>query len=386
MSKNPSEPKGDKLVEHKSREVVESYIYATMRFNSSAYVNRLMSCFAEMAQCHLKGLEFKDGTDIGKVEVGPWGDATLEIPVRWILHGDNDKNHNHAKETIRALMGQFIEYEDDKVYKATHILNDVDVNKVGGMMYIRVNRNIWAALLDFSKGFRKYDSELSQRLSGKYSFRFYQIMSLQTEPITYSMETLRAMFLGKDSKLYLKSGDFVKSVIEASKAELDAVAPYSFDFVKNKSKNSPQNKGKRGTPSITSVTFYPKQMSVNLSSDAVRKKAPRLALGPELSQLLRDKFYFDDAGIAANVTLFDIALQKCDDLFDFLYMIAPKALRADNVQGYVVGAVRKHLKESAGVTVEGNLIVTEPSFKGKSRSSAGRSEPTSLGDIFGAGK
>lgn len=384
MSENREQQGGEDLVvEYKSREVVESYIYATMRYEAGVYVNRLMNCFTEMAQCHLKGLEFKDGKDIGKVEVGPWGDATLEIPVRRILSGENDKNYEKAKSAIRALMGKFLEYEDEKVYKATSILNDVDVNKVGGMMFIRVNRNIWSALLDFSKGFRKYDSELSQRLSGKYSFRFYQLMSMQTDPITYSIDKLRAMFCIDEGK-YVKPNDFVKHVIEASKTELDAVAPYSFDYVTNKAESSPVNRGKKGRPSITSVTFFPKPMSLNLSSDAVRKKAPKLALGPELTQLLRDKFYFDDAGIAANVTLFDLALQKCGDLFEFLYSIAPKALRADNVQGYVVGAVRKHLKETAGVTVEGNLILTEPSFAGGTRKR--KSEPTSLGDIFGAGK
>ena len=49
------------------------------------------------------GLDFKGGTNIGKVEVGEWGDAEIIIPVKDILSGEEDKNYTKAKQAVRDV-------------------------------------------------------------------------------------------------------------------------------------------------------------------------------------------------------------------------------------------------------------------------------------------
>ncbi len=369
-----------------SKEVVESYIFSTVRHDFGIYSERLLLRLVELAQREIRGLDFKGGTSIGKVEIGEWGDAEVIIPVKDILSGDDDKNYSKAKAAVRNLMGRFLEYEDDQKYRATQILNEVDVDKVAGKMVIRVNRNIWRAMLDFSKGFRKYELETAVKLRGKYSLRIYKLVSKQSEPITYSISDLRQMW-GLTEK-YKKVDDFVKNTIVSAKEELDRVSPYSFDYVLNAAKSAEVNKGRKGRPAITSVTFFPIRRMANQSTDALRKQVdPSMLLDRELYLLLKNKFGFDAQGIKANITLFDTAQKECDDIIDFLYGIAPAALRAANVQGYVINSIRKHLKEKLGIIIDGTMVLRDPSSVVPNQDARpSRKEPTSLADILGGGE
>ena len=367
-----------------TKEVVESYIFSTVRHDFGIYSERLLLRLVELAQREIRGLDFKGGTSIGKVEIGEWGDAEIVVPVKDILSGEEDKNYSKAKAAVRNLMGRFLEYEDEQKYKATQILNEVDVDKVAGKMVIRVNRNIWRAMLDFSKGFRKYELETAVKLRGKYSLRIYKLVSKQTEPITYSIADLRQMW-GLTEK-YKKVDDFVKNTIVSAKEELDRVSPYSFDYVLNAAKSAEVNKGRKGRPAITSVTFFPVRRMANETTDAVRKMVdPSLLLDRELYMMLKNQFYFDVQGIKANITLFDTAQKECE-ILDFLDGIAPAALRAANVQGYVINAIRKHLKEKFGIVIDGSMVLRDPSSVVPNQETRpSRKEPASLKDILGGG-
>ena len=364
-----------------TKEVVESYIFTTVRHDFGIYSERLLLRLVELAQREIKGLDFKGGTSLGKVKIGEWGDAEIVIPVKDILSGEDDKNYAKAKSAVRALMGKFLEYEDDKKYRATHILNDVDVDKVSGKMIIQVNRNIWNAMLDFSKGFRKYELETAVKLRGKYSLRIYKLVSKQTEPISYSIEDLRKMWGLVDK--YKRVDDFVKNTIEAAKRELDEVSPYSFEYALTAAKGADVNKGRKGRPAVTSVTLFPKRIAGNEASDAVRKMVdPSMLLDRELTQMLRIKFGFDWAGIKANISLFDTANREFD-LLSFLDHIAPGALRAQSPQGYVINAVKKHLKEQHGIIFEDSMILRTNPAATRTAASATAREPQSLKDILG---
>ena len=374
----------EKKMEVISKEVVESYIFSTVRHDFGIYSERLLLRLVELAQREIRGLDFKGGTSIGKVEIGEWGDAEVVIPVKDILSGDDDKNYSKAKSAVRNLMGRFLEYEDEEKYRATHILNEVDVDKVAGKMIIRVNRNVWRAMLDFSKGFRKYELETAVKLRGKYSLRIYKLVSKQSDPITYSITDLRKMW-GLTEK-YKKVDDFIKNTVVAAKEELDRVSPYSFDFVLNAAKSAEVNKGRKGRPAITSVTFFPIRRMANETTDMVRKQVdPSMLLDRELYQLLKNKFDFDSQGIRANITLFDTAQRECD-LLSFLDGIAPAALRAANIQGYVINAIRRHLKEKFGIVIDGSMVLRDPSTVVPGREDRpSMKEPASLKDILGVG-
>lgn len=366
--------------EEKAKEVVESYVFSTARRDVGIHGERLLLRLVEIAQREIHGLDFKTGRDIGKVKVSDWGDAEVTIPVKDILSGEADKNYERAKQAVLDLMSKVLQYEDDNVWKAAHILNNVDLNKVSGSMVITVNRAMWSAMLDFSKGFRKYDLYLAMKLKSRYSLKMYKLISKQTEPITYTIDFLRKEWNLEDK--YKKVDDFINSTLGKAKEELDRVSPYSFEYQLNASKSADENKKRKGRPAITSVTIFPVHILVNETSDMLRNRvSPSMVLTPEAYNLLKNKFNFDFAGIKANMLLFETA-EKFTDLTQFLYSIAPTALRAQNVQGYIVNALKKHLKEDFGITLEGANIIQGETIKRKSFVQRGSSQPTSLGDLL----
>ena len=364
--------------ENKAKEVVESYVFSTARRDVGIHGERLLLRLVEIAQSQVAGLDFKSGRDIGKVRVSDWGDAQVTIPVKDILSGEKDKNYERAKMAVMDLMTKVLQYEDDNVYQAAHILNNVDLNKVSGSMVITVNRQIWSAMLDFSKGFRKYDLFLAMKLKSRYSIRLYKLISKQTDPITYTIDYLRKEWNLEDK--YKKVDDFIKSTIGKAKEELDRVSPYSFDYTLNSSRSADVNKKRKGRPSITSVTIFPVHILQNETSDMLRNRVdPSMLISAEAYKLLKEKFDFNFAGIKANLQLFETA-DKYSDLTAFLYRIAPAALRAQNVQGYVVNALKKHLREDLGIGFDGASIIQGEFIKRKNLVQSG-SRPTSLGEL-----
>ena len=362
-----------------SKEVVESYVFSTARRDIGIHGERLLLRLVELAQCHINGLNFKSGEAIGKVRVSDWGDAEVVIPVRDILSGDKDKNYERAKEAVLELMTKILQYEDDTVFRTAHILNNVDLNKVSGSMSIVVNREMWAAMLDFSKGFRKYDLQIALRLKSRYSIKLYKLVSKQTTPITYSIDELRREWELEDK--YKRVDDFVSRTLGKAKEELDRVSPYSFEYVLNSSRSSEVNRGRKGRPAVTSVTIYPVHLTANETKDTLRNRVdPSLVLSPETKDILYNKFEFDFAGVKANLLLFETA-EKYLDFPDFLRSVAPSALRADNVQGYVVSAVRKHLREKAGIIIDGSSIIRSP-LQARGPGMGAPSGPLSLGDLI----
>lgn len=354
-NKSPKEPKQAGPKAGASKDVIESYIFTTVRGDNGLYSERLLVRLVELAQRELHGLDFRGGTDIGKVEVGQWGDAEIVIPARDLLSGEDNKNYAYAKAAVKGLMGRFLEYEDDDHYQATSILNDVDIDKVAGKMVIRVNRNIWRAMLDFSKGFRRYDLEVAIKLKGRYSLRIYKLVSQQQKPISLAIDDLKRM-LGIEGK-YKRLDDFDKNVLKPAQKELDLAAPYSFSYSFNASKSAEVNKGRRGRPVITSITFVPIKKELNRTVESLRKSiSPKFLLGESLYNILTQKFGFDYAGLVANASLLDIANKELF-LEDLLRQIAPAALRADNPQGYVINSIRKCLREDAHVVVDEGVLV-----------------------------
>jgi plasmid replication initiation protein len=53
---------------------------------------------------------------------------------------------------------------------------------------------VWDVLLNFTKGFSRYDLEIAFKLESTYSMRFYELLAGQKEPIAYSIENLRKEF------------------------------------------------------------------------------------------------------------------------------------------------------------------------------------------------
>ena len=355
-------------------ELVESWIFATSSRNFSIYSERLLLRMVQLAQAQVLGANFRDGTSIGQVTIGPLGDATLEVPIRSLLN-TGSTNYSQAKAAIVELMhspyfverpklrgGKPVVGDDGRVeYELIghQILNNCAVNVKPGAAVIEVNRETWKAILDFTKGFRKIELETALRLKLVPSLRLFSLLSNQKEPITFTLEQLRRMWRmdaknpeTKEYEVYPDTYNFIKRTIEPAKKELDEKAPWSFTYEKNYSLSDPVNRGRKGKKSVTSVTFFPvHRYTGEPESKLVRMTSSALnELGRETYDLMMLKFGFTVKGLENNVPLFHLANGLGMDIDAFVRLITPSAVRSENPPAYVIKAIKMHLNERHGVT------------------------------------
>lgn len=351
----------------KSRDIIESYIFSTSKRSFTMYSERLLLRIVEAAQQQVAGANFRDGLSIGQVSIGPLGEAEIEIPIKDLLGSGNSTNYTQAKNAIMELMSSpyFVErpklrngkpvFNEDGEQEfelfGRQILNSCEVNVKPGVAVITVNKDTWAAVLDFSKGFRKYDLEVAQSLTKATSLRLFKLLSNQKYPITYTIEQLRKMWQMEDK--YPDTNDFIKRTIEPAKKELDEKAPWSFEIVKNKALTSAENKGRAGRKSVTSITFVPIRKVTSLTTSALMKQIhPSSLLGKEVYEMLLNKFGFAYQGIVNNMIVFEAARKAGVDIHSFLLKIAPKALRAPNCPAYTIKSLKTTLKEKYEIDVD----------------------------------
>lgn len=358
----------NKLTLQKSRDIIESYIFSTSKRNFTMYSERLLLRIVEAAQQQIAGANFKDGYSIGQVSIGPLGEAQIEIPIKDLLGSGSSTNYTQAKNAIMELMHSpyFVERpkmrngkpvfnsngEQEFELLGRQILNSCEINVKPGIAVITVNKDTWAAVLDFSKGFRKYDLEAAQSLTKSTSLRLFKLLSNQKYPITYTIDQLKIMWEMEGK--YKDNYDFIKRTIEPAKKELDEKAPWSFDYVKNTSASADVNKGRSGKKSVTSITFIPRKKLTALSSSAMLREIydPKGLLGKNVYDKLLYDYGFSHQGMLNNMIYFDAARRVELDMESFLSRVGPRALRSKNCPAYIIKSLKSWLTEKYGVSFD----------------------------------
>lgn len=73
------------------------------------------------------------------------------------------------------------------------MLERVRVNLGTGVATFRVSPEVWKLILDFTKGYRKYELKTTMQFKSVYSMRFYELLSGQKAPLSFSLEELKKM-------------------------------------------------------------------------------------------------------------------------------------------------------------------------------------------------
>lgn len=354
-------------------QLIESYLFASSGRSFSIFSERLLLRLLQLAQVQVLGANFKDGTSVGQVSIGPLGEASLEIPIRSLL-GEGSTNYSQAKRAVVELMrtpyiverpkmrgGRPVVGEDGvQEYELIghQILNNCEVNVRPGMVVVEVNRETWRAMLDFSKGFRPVPLEVALKLRLVTSLRLLILLGNQRNPITYTLDQLRGMWkmdavdpATGEYLVYPDAYNFIKRTIDPAKRELDEKSPWSFDYTKNYSLSDESNRGRKGRKRVTSVTFFPvhrytgepESRLIRMTSSALKE------LGKETYDLMVLKFGFTPKGLENNVVLFHLANSLGMDIGSFVRVLTPSAVRSDNPPAYVIKSIKNHLSEVHGV-------------------------------------
>lgn len=336
------------MADEKNKMLIESYKLTTVRDSIGIYGQRLILRLVQMANNigYVEGVDMEGGPDLRQVQRNLFGEATFTFPLSDLM--GTSEEYTAVKRSVRRLMQQVIEYEDGDRWIAFPFLSRVEFDRQHGAK-VQVQPELYQALLDFTKGFRRFELQAALKMKSTYSLRLYQLMAGQEDPLTYTIEELRLMLArpedGKKAP-YSKPSDFVKYVLDPAKAELDECSPYSFRYELNRART-----GKGGRPAIVSVTLYPIHQ-VRFEDPDLHPASHSLFLsGLTMGQknILMHKFEFSKKMLQNNLPLFETAA-KSIDLTAWLDSMARRVSRQrpKNPQGYVVRALQMEL-EAQGI-------------------------------------
>ena len=286
----------------KNKEVLQSYILTTAKYDFTIYEKRIMYRQIEIEQELLLGQSIKPGVII---ETNLWKDKKYTIPVNWLLpNGEKDKNHAQVKKAFEALMSKKIIYETPDAIEGFPLIQRFKVDKKGETVTWQVPKEIVDVIVNFAKGFRKYELKTAMEFESVYAMRFYELLSGQKKPLTYTIEQLKDMFKIQDK--YKLTADFLRYVIEPAKKELDAKSPYSFEYKINKS-------GRK----YHSITFIPKFQPQNQDEDLEHNRlqqqlSSRWTLSKQEIDYLHNNFGFTEEEIRKNMDTFKDVLAVTD--------------------------------------------------------------------------
>ena len=291
----------------RGRQVVQSYIATTAMYDFNVYEKRVMYNLVRLAQSQIEGVVLTD--NLHKICHDMKGYVHVTLPLSDFLADEEDKNHRRVKDALKSLHRKTFEYLDDDVWECISIIALPKIALHSRQVSFIVDSRVWDVLLDFSRGFSRYDIEVAFRLESCYSMRFYELIACQKEPITYSIDALRRIFKLEDKYAFTK--DFIKRVVESSKIELDQKSPVSFTY-------APVKDGKR----ITQLIFFPVRFNAQDSSDddhrmILRKYGSSAVLTADERRFL-EEIGFNESGINNNLSLF----MDCQRNLDFICELA----------------------------------------------------------------
>ena len=314
-----------------SKELIQSYVLTTAKYNFSKYEKLILYRLIELAQADLEGKKLDKTYVIGETL---FKDKIIKMPATFFMTNDEIKNKNNSqvKKALERLNDKKIIYDDGTLWKVIRIIEKPEFKR--GIVQFEVQPMMWEAILNFHKGFSKYELETAMSFESVFAMRFYELFSNNLQPLTFSIEDLKERF-GLQNKYKNRPADFINKAIITAKKELDEKSPYSFDFV-------PLKTGRK----ITAIKFLPYKTN-NPESIEPKKLNQQMSLRWDFSRefinWLKNKG-FNDKGIKANKDILIEFYKTVDSWDDWLITEVPRYKTASNPQGYIIGAIKNYLK------------------------------------------
>lgn len=318
----------------KNKELIQSYVLTSAKYNYTVYEKRILYRLVEIAQCQLEGQKLNDGFTI---QEDLFGDYKVILPLS-ALNKSGARETTRIKKALTTLRNKTIEFDNGKIWKLMGIIEKPKL-VYDGHMEIEVHKEIYEAILDFSKGFRAIDLQTIFKLESTYSMRIYELIVKQKDLPPFRIDNLRDKWHLKNK--YPETKDFFSNTFDVAKKELDKKSPWSFTYVKIKT-------GRR----ITAVKLYPKYIPQNADLEFEKKRAqlvtsPAWDLNQDFIRVLKEKFSFTGKGIMSNIELLKRCQNEVEDVYGWLSKMKGKSRvkNPNNPQGFLITAIRIELKK-----------------------------------------
>ena len=316
-----------------NKEVLQSYILTTAKYDYSVYEKRILYRLVELFQGLIQNQKLKDKIVI---EQDNQNTSIVSMPIKLFLQNETDTNHIRIKSALKNLAKKFFEYEDENDWELISVISEPKIKKNTEIATFRINPKIVEAFLDFSKGFKKYELKVAMEFESVYTMRFYELLSNQKKPINYTIESLKEIFCIVDK--YKETKDFFKRVVEPAKKELDKCSPYTFHYEKIKT-------GRK----ITGIRFIPihqpqfEDESLK-KQKALKQMSNRWYIPKNIEDYLKYNYEFTDKELNNNLSLFESLYNHLseEELLDFLVELKAQSViyEIKNLKAYLIGSLK----------------------------------------------
>lgn len=306
---------------------------------------RLLMRIVEFAQCEIQGLVI--ARSLGPTQHDLTG-RVVEVPLASVLP-EGSHHYERALAAAKSLMSKIVEHYEPTsgAWKAASFVSAAESTAGDGLVKLYIHPWVWDCILDFTKGFVKYDLAAAMKLQSPYAMKLLFLVSNQKQPISYSFNELERLF-GTKGK-YARRNDFVRKVLLPAKAELDAKAPWSCDL-------RPMKDGRR----LEYCMFYPFEQRDKYSGDIEARQIdanlPSFWVSHQLYQYMRYNLDFSPVELGRNKTLMNQFALECQDPVGLVADMHFRALRRSDPpgKGWYIQAMRDELRKAREATSKTN--------------------------------
>lgn len=316
------------------KNIVQSYLFSRIRSRMSITEMRILMRIVEFAQCELQGLILRKNMAPIEHELGG---KVVQLSIRSVIP-KGSHHYEDVHEAVRSLMQKIVEHYDPSgnIWQAATMISAAKAEKNKGIISLSLSPWVWDCILDFTKGFVRFDLAAAMSIKSPYALKLYFLMSYQRQPICYSFNELYKLF--GISEKYGRTNDFVRKVLLPAKRELDAKAPWSCDL-------RPMKDGRK----LLTCMFYPYEQKDKYSQGVEEKqilaKVSALMGNHQLYQYLRYNIGFEANEIGAHKKLLDTFALRHPDPVGFVADLRARALKCgDNKgKGWYIAAIKSEL-------------------------------------------
>lgn len=319
--------------------LAQSYIFSNLRIKLTSMQARILVRLVEVAQCEIAGKRIADNMTRWEHSLDH---VLLHLPIKSVLPPAS-KHYEDIHDAVKGLMNNVCEYYDsDKgQWNAAPIISSAHHLKGESYMRLYIADFVWDLILDFSKGFRRYELNKALSLKCPAALRMYMLLSQQSKPISWRVHDLKALFGVADK--YPQTTDFVRKVLLPASRELAEKCPVTFEWSYIKQGRA-----------IVGITIKP--IDQPILADAELKFRANMAkvhtkVGiPEIYDYLVNAFGFDRSELAANKVLLVNFAEKCPDPVGFLGDLATRVSRrrVRPGKGYIINAIKSETNKEEG--------------------------------------
>lgn len=347
------------------QQVIESVIFSGIKRGDNTnriniYEERLLAFIILEAQKCLKGVKIEDhlSDDITVTsslltpEMQNQKYYPMKIPLKEIAGTSN--NYDHVAEACANLMSHIVRIDDETHIRLRQLIIGADYAKDGtGYLYFEVPKEVWFAILDFSKGFRKYEIQMAIKLTNPYAYLLYKfVASHKGKEGDWAVSYFREQLQLKDK--YPRISDLKQKILTPAIKELDALSPVSCKLTFYSSKKA-RGENRRGARTLDRVKITPIMKLGEGSHDELAYKyygKSKINLLPSaVVRFLKDRLRYDDVFLQRHAEKLIHAYQIMKDLDvnfkQFLENLAPFVDYANpkSYPKYVMSCINKKVAE-----------------------------------------